>query len=467
MNELSLRVRVAAVVAIIVTAVVVIVGVTVQRAAESELVQEVDLELIDRAAGLVDGPERGPGGVPNFRDAVQAFPRNRRPPDAGDFGPQGRIQQFVGGSSYARLLDENGDVLSLLGSDFDVVVDEALLADASDGPTISEALIDGVRAHAVTFEIPGVGFVQIARSLGEIEHSMDGLRRQIILIGSLSILVAAAMGYVASAGTVRPIERLTDAASAVAFTGDLDHPVDGAGGAEVGRLASSFNAMLAAISSSRSQQHRLVMDASHELRTPLASLQTNVDVLRRATGIPAQMRAEILGDVHAELGELTELVTELVDLATDVRDDEDPVPLELADLVAPIAERSGRRTSRQVDVTVRSRAVVEARPAATSRAIRNLIDNAAKFSPAGSPIRVEIDGGAVTVHDQGPGIAESERERIFDRFHRVEATRTLPGSGLGLAIVKQVAEAHGGQASMAPSPDGGSAFTLQIPTVDD
>ena len=90
----------------------------------------------------------------------------------------------------------------------------------------------------------------------------------------------------------------------------------------------------------------------------------------------------------------------------------------------------------------------------------------AKFSPADSPIRIEIDGGALTVHDRGPGVPESDREKIFDRFHRVEASRTMPGSGLGLAIVHQVVDAHDGTVNAAESPDGGAAIGFRIPTVD-
>ena len=115
-----------------------------------------------------------------------------------------------------------------------------------------------------------------------------------MFISILAIAVAAAAGWFISGGTVAPIRRLTDAAERVAETGDLEKPVDGSGGAEVGRLAGSFNSMLEALSASRRQQHRLVMDASHELRTPLASLQTNIDVLRSERDIPEETRAAIV-----------------------------------------------------------------------------------------------------------------------------------------------------------------------------
>ena len=181
--------------------------------------------------------------------------------------------------------------------------------------------------------------MQIARPLGEIDQSLDGLADRIVFISIIATVVAAAAGWFISGGTVAPIRRLTDAAERVAETGDLEQPVDGSGGAEVGRLAGSFNAMLEALSASRRQQHRLVVDASHELRTPLASLQTNIDVLRSERDIPEETRAAIVDDIHAEIAELGDLVAELVDLATDVRTDEDLAPVELAELAALIVER--------------------------------------------------------------------------------------------------------------------------------
>jgi two-component system sensor histidine kinase MprB len=222
--------------------------------------------------------------------------------------------------------------------------------------------------------------------------------------------------------------------------------------------------MLAALSASRRQQHRLVMDASHELRTPLTSMQTNIDVLRGRADLDPQMRAAIVDDIHAEIGELSALVAELVELATDVREDELVAPVELATIAASIADRASRRGTHDVVLDVRRSTLIDGRPIALARAVRNLVENAMKFAPEGTCVRVEIDGGRLLVHDQGPGVAEPDREVIFDRFHRSEATKSLPGSGLGLAIVRQVAEAHGGSVVAAASPDGGAAVGFTIPT---
>ncbi len=444
---MTLRVRIALLVAAVVTVVVAAVGISVHRSAESELVEEVDLELLERGRA-VPGVGRGIRGVPPVDD-------------------QSDFQREVAPRTYARLLSSDGVFLFNLGNDFDAPVSDEILAAADEGPTIGTGSIGDDRARVVTIELEGRGYVQIARSLAEIDQSLADLRNRIFMIGVLAVAGAAFVALLLATRTARPIMRLTAAAEAVATTGDLDHPVDGAGGDEVGRLASSFNAMLSALSLSKRQQHQLVMDASHELRTPLTSLRTNVDLLRGGAEIPADVRAAILGDIDAELGELSDLVAELVDLAADVRTDEELSLVTLAELTEPVIERARRRTGREITLVTANNAALEARPDALSRAIRNLVDNAAKFSPEGSTIGVEIDGGSLTVNDAGPGIAAGERDLVWERFHRVESTRSLPGSGLGLAIVRQVIDAHRGAVTIADSPTGGAAVGFSIPTIDD
>ncbi|MXW89778.1 MAG: sensor histidine kinase, partial [Acidimicrobiaceae bacterium] len=134
--------------------------------------------------------------------------------------------------------------------------------------------------------------------------------------------------------------------------------------------------------------------------------------------------------------------------------------------VEPVLERARRRSGRDIALRVERGVPVEGRPEALARAVRNLVDNAVKFSADG-PVEVVVDGGSVTVHDAGPGIPEADRERIFERFHRLEVDRDEPGSGLGLAIVRHVAEAHGGTVWAGDSPRGGAAVGLRIPEIDE
>ena len=465
---MTLRVRIVAVVAFVVAAVVLVVGVLVHRSTESALVGEIDADLVERAEAL--RPDRVPARPISAEDLarLQGFEGL-----GSDFGPRlrgGRTDPFgrtVGFDVLARVLDESGRVRLVLDDEFEAATDAALLEQARSGPVLSNGTVVDGDVRVVTTSLPNLGFVQFARSLDEVDAVLDSLRARTAAIGLAAIVGAGVVAWFLAGRTVRPITELTEATEYVAETGDLDRGVAAtSSGDEVGRLSASFTSMLDALSSSRRQQRQLVMDASHELRTPLTSLRTNVDVLRRGHALSNEDRDAVVSDLDAELGELSELVTELVDLATDVRGDEDLAPLSLTEVAAPVVERARRRTGREIEVVTAGAVVVEARPDAMARAIRNLVDNAAKFSPAGSPIRVEVDGGRLTVHDRGTGIPPEDRDRIFDRFHRLESSRTLPGSGLGLAIVRQVVDAHGGSVFAGASPDGGAAIGFTIPTVD-
>ena len=464
---MTLRVRVALLVAAVVTVAVAAVGWSAVRSARAELTEEVDHDLLERAA-LVFAEPRG-----DFWSDILG----RRPTGIGSLLRADPLGSLVSLDAYARVivtdLDTGADgvirghVIAALDDDIGTVPDVDRLERARRrGPVMETISVGGRSLRLMTVPAADGVFVQVARPLHEVENAIEDLRRQVLLFGSLAVAVAAAGAWFLAGRAVRPIVRLTETAEQVAETGDVDLPVEGSEAGEVGRLARSFRTMLAALSASRRQQHRLVMDASHELRTPLTSLRTNVDLMRRSDELPAAERAAVLDDVDAELGELTNLVTELVDLTADVQTDEELQLIDMAGVVEPVVERARRRSGRDIVVRVDRGVAVEGRPESLARAVRNLVDNAVKFSADG-PVEVVVDGGSVIVHDAGPGVAEADQERVFERFHRLEADRDQPGSGLGLAIVRQVAEAHGGTATVRESPLGGAAFSLQIPEIDD
>ena len=464
---MTLRVRVALLVAAVVTVVVAAVGWTAVRSARAELTEEVDQDLLERAA-LVFAEPRGDFWVGNLA---------RRSTGIGSLLRADPLGSLVSLDAYARVvvttLDAGADgvirgrVIVALDDDIGTVPDTDRLERARRrGPVMETIRVEGRSLRLMTVPAADGVFVQVARPLHEVENAVEDLRRQVLLFGLLAVAVAAAGAWFLAGRAVRPIVRLTDTAEQIAETGDVDLPVESSEAGEVGRLARSFRTMLAALSASRRQQHRLVMDASHELRTPLTSLRTNVDLLRRSDELAPEERASVLDDVDAELGELTHLVTELVDLAADVQNDEELQLIDMAGVVEPVVERARRRSGREIVVRADRSVAVEGRPESLARAMRNLVDNAVKFSERGL-VEVVVDGGSVTVHDAGPGVAEADRERIFERFHRLEADRDHAGSGLGLAIVRQVAEAHGGSVTVGESPLGGAAFSLQIPEIDD
>ena len=320
------------------------------------------------------------------------------------------------------------------------------------------------RVHTVGRD---AGAVQVARSLGETDRVLRDVQRRTALFVLVVSSLAAAVGWLLASTAAAPLRRLTRAASEVEQSGDLNVALPEPGRDEVGRLGSAFGSMLGALQRSRGEQQRLVQDAGHELRTPLTSLRTNLAVLRRHPDMEPDMQERILGDLDSEVGELTELVNELVAVASGELADQPPQDLLLAEVARRVAARVGRRRDRsvvvEVGVHVGEEASVFAPLAGIERAITNLVENAAKFDQSDSEIRVEVDGGRLTVIDHGPGIPEDDLPLVFDRFHRATASRTLPGSGLGLAIVREIVERHGGTVRAVNRPGGGASVGFELP----
>jgi len=158
---------------------------------------------------------------------------------------------------------------------------------------------------------------------------------------------------------------------------------------------------------------------------------------------------------------LTALVNEIVQAASGEVEDVEPERVALGPVVSAVADRVARRTGR--DVRVESdESTVDVRVDPLRRAVSNLLDNAAKFDTTGGPLDVRVSAGEITVSDRGPGIPAEERSRVFDRFHRTDAARSLPGSGLGLAIVAEVARANGGTVSISDRLGGGTEVSLRL-----
>jgi two-component system sensor histidine kinase MprB len=308
---------------------------------------------------------------------------------------------------------------------------------------------------------PHGGAYITAIPLAGTEHALARLKFWILLIGGIGIGAAAAIAAFVATAALRPVRRLTTAAETVAATGDLSERVDVEGDDELARLAARFNGMLAALEDSVGRQRRLVADASHELRTPLTAARTNVDLLREGKLPPHEVR-HALDEAAIELGSLTSLVADLVELARGEERKLRVEELQLDDLVAGVVERAKARAPQATFVMSLTPTQVRVDPVLLERAVSNLLDNAVKYSPPGAPIEVTVRDGEVVVADHGPGIAEEDMPRIFDRFYRAAAARSKPGAGLGLAIVREAAEAHGGHASVESSARG-ARFRLSLP----
>ena len=329
-----------------------------------------------------------------------------------------------------------------------------------------------LRVDGVDYRVAAVGSgsgqaLVLARSMSELEATLEHLRTVLLSVGLAGIVFAGLAGLTVARAGIRPVERLTKATEQIARTGELT-PIDLDSDDELGRLARSFNAMLAALEISRTRQRQLVADAGHELRTPLTSLRTNLDLLAQSDaagerGLARADRAALLADVRAQIEELSGLVADLVELARDDAPSTGFEDVEFAAVVERAIERVRRRAPQvRFEVELASW-VVWGDVNSLERAVTNLLDNAVKWNPPGGRVQVRLYGGQLSVADEGPGIAEADLPHVFDRFYRSADARGMPGSGLGLAIVRQAAARHAGNVSAGRSQWGGALMVLQLP----
>jgi len=303
--------------------------------------------------------------------------------------------------------------------------------------------------------------IQVARNIEATETGLSQLRRQILVGSLLGIALAGLLGALVARRLSEPITAVAGAAKQMALRQDLPSRIEVDRTDEVGDLADSFNQMLNALEVSRDQQQRLVADASHELRTPLTSLRLKIDLLDSRPDLDQGQRQELLSGAAVELEQLTDLVTELVDLASDPTGvDEPTTELDVATLVHEVAERVRRTTGRDISVDASS-AIMTVRPKMLRRAVSNLVDNAVKYAPD-EEIEVRFDAGRFEVRDHGPGIAEADLDHVFDRFYRSSTARTQPGNGIGLAIVQRVATVHGGEVWARNAENGGAIVGFSV-----
>jgi len=371
---------------------------------------------------------------------------------------------FGEAGGYVQLVKADGGTLLPLLQNVQLPVsdDAVAIARSNGGASWSDAHVGGVHMRVLTVSFASGYALEVARPLTEVDKSLRRIGLFLILIAGAGVAGAAALGLFVSRTALAPVKRLTDTAEKVTATGDLSQRIEVSGRDELSRLATSFNSMLAALEESTRAQRQLVADASHELRTPLTSLRTNIEVLASARALPVEERRKLLSDVVEQLGEMTTLIAELIELARAEQQTIEPEDVRL-DLVAEAALERARRNRPGVLFTAElEESVVHGVPSTIERAIGNLLDNAAKWSQEGGEVHLRVRDGQVTVRDHGPGIDEGDLPYVFDRFYRARSARGLPGSGLGLAIVRQVADAHGGEVVAERAEGGGTRMTLRL-----
>jgi two-component system, OmpR family, sensor histidine kinase MprB len=459
----SLRARLGVVSTIAVAAGMGIAGVTAYAVTSRVLYQQVDVSL--RHAPPSIGPGEPTTGVPGGVGLCRLI-RSPHGPSPGLFS--------------VALVKSDGRVCT----DPKAVSVMVVAADSAGSGKVGAihlrdgSLSDGHAARVAVVTNSDGSVLLIARDTQSISHVLTVLKLTLAGVTVLGALLALGLSRWTSGAGLRPITRFTRVAEQIAATGEVDPFVsteatsESSGtGDELDRLAAAFDTMTRVLADAQLRQRRLVADAGHELRTPLASLGNNISLLRRSRSLRKPLAAEeegrLLDDLSSQVAELTRLVDDLSALAESDPGRQPFTHVRLDDCV----ERAVRRArSRSLDHQIRVDLepwTVQGDAAALERAVVNLLDNALKFSPAGTEVEVSLSDGTLVVADRGRGVAEGEGEHAFERFWRSPGARSLPGSGLGLSIVEDIAHQHGGWVALAPRAGGGAAATLHVPGHDD
>jgi two-component system sensor histidine kinase MprB len=422
-------------------------SVSVQRPARTKAERELPPPGASAVFGVPPGPAPKGSGVGVTRKVVL--------PHSPLGGPE----------LYAQFVTSQGNVVVPPGAKLPLQATAAVRAVAAGKrrPFFRDDHLNGVHVRVYTGSAGQGQAIQAVRSLAETDATLRRLALVLLGVSLGGIAVAALLGWLVSRAALSPVTRLTRAAEHVARTRDLSRRMDPSAGDEIGRLARAFNTMLAALDRSLGAQRQLVADASHELRTPLTSLRTNIDVLARADALSPAEREKLLRDLSSQLSELSVLVGDLMDLARESEEEDAHEEIRLDVLVGDCVARARIRAAGLRFAVDAESTTVSGSPSRLQRAVGNLLDNAAKWSPPDAEVEVAVRGGTVRVRDHGPGIPAEDLPHVFDRFYRSRAARGLPGSGLGLAIVRQVAEGHGGAVTAANDPSGGAVLSLRLP----
>ena len=441
-----LRTRFAVAVALVVAIVTLAITAVAFLIVRADLQNQVKQELRARAAAVEHQSRRYHGHIP----------AHWVPPRSGRFGTS---------SPYTQLVTSNGAVWAPAGETglLPASTAAAQVAAGHHAAYYSQVTMDGVRAMVLTTQLtPGLA-MQLAEPLDQVNAEVTIVGTTLALLSAAGVVLAALAGRAVARAGLAPVGHLAAVAEQVTATGNPAGRVEVNRPDELGRLATSFNTMLRALQRSHAAQRQLVSDASHELRTPLTSLRINVELLASSPDLPEPERTEILDRVAAQVAELGDLVSNVTELA---RGESSAATLRNVDLreVAHACLRTAQRDWPHTPFRAELEPVtVFGSAERLAIAVRNLLDNAAKFSPPGAPVTLRLAEGELTVTDSGPGIAAEDLPHVFDRFYRARSARAVPGSGLGLSIVRQVAESHGGTATAGSATGGGTQVMLSLP----
>jgi signal transduction histidine kinase len=460
----SLRWRIATFYALLLLCVIGIVAIVLTFELRSILLDEARAK-IDGVGSDIEQQIR----TPLFGDNVSV---------AQQFAATGGLDHWAGPTTFVEVdtLEDYpiGKSTNMGSATFDIGAStgDAIVYQVTNNPQLGDLLV-----RSQTIRESNVALVvNVGESLGVFDQTLARIRDLLAIVVALSVVVVVAGSFAIASSAIEPINRLiaamgktrSDRMNERLGMSDRDD--------EIGSLANSFDAMLDRLEDGFARERQFISDASHELKTPLTVINANAQMLERWADRDPEIRADSLRAIREESGSLAAMVNGMLLLAK--AESGDDIPRTSLALEQPLheavratqqrAEEKGLLLIAQFDETGDTRVFGDGN--LLRQLFTNLIDNAIKFTERGSitvALRHEPDAAVATVSDTGVGIDDDALERVFDRFYRTDASRNraVPGTGLGLAIVRSIARVHGGSVTAARRPEGGTTFTVSIPTL--
>jgi two-component system, OmpR family, sensor histidine kinase MprB len=462
----SLRARLGLAAGVAVAIAVFAVAVSAYAGTRSQLRGQVDTSLRQLRGDVLNHPQPPGGDGRGFGFQGGGAPRDEGP-GAGDEGlglDRRRGPGFGGPSGVVSLVYKDGQTYVPPGQGERIPTDARMraLAAKGQGQYLSDMHSESTHIRVLVSGIGTAGALAVALPLTDVDHTLSQQLLLLVVIAAAGIALAALLGFLVTRAALAPIARFTRQTESIAANPErIEHErVEVEGSDELARLARTFNNTLDALASAVQAQRNLVADASHELRTPIASLRGNLQLLRDEALLSPKDRAGLRADMIEELDELTGLVGDVVELARGSKPSGELGDVRIDEVVNEAIERVRRRSPELTLATELEPTLVRGEADRIARAVANLLDNAAKWSPPGGLIGVALRGGTLSIRDHGPGFHDDDLPFVFDRFHRAKDARSKPGSGLGLAIVRQAAEAHGGFVQASNAPGGGALLRI-------
>jgi len=329
---------------------------------------------------------------------------------------------------------------------------------------------EDVRVFNTPISVDGkvAGVLQVGQSRQPLENAFDGLRRVLVLMGSLGVVAGAAGGWAVASRGLRPLSAISAHATEIATKHDFGRRLRLSGADEISQLGGVIDQLLETVEETLRSHRDFVADTSHELRNPLLAIRTNLDLLGDATS--DDDREECVEEIRQQAERMSRLVADLLLLAqVEATQIIERRPVGLAPLVKRVAREAERRATGQTIRVLRADPVqILGDEGRLTQIVTNLVDNALRYSPPGATVSLSVEGVGQTarllVADTGSGIEAQHLPHVFDRAYRGGVGASCEGgSGLGLAIVKHLAEAHGGRVNVESQPGLGSRFAVWLP----